>query len=82
LAKEEVNALLVIDDLDARNYAIDMGLNVTGTLGVLNKAREKDTITLDEAIDIIITMKKNKFRISEKVLNEFIQSMKEDDKKR
>ena len=44
------NVLLILDDSDARNFAINMELNVTGTLGVINKARKKDIITLNEAM--------------------------------
>ena len=49
------------------------------TLGILNRARENEIITLDETIDIIIIMKNNKFRISDKILEDFIESMKKEE---
>lgn len=39
LALETVDAVLIIDERTARNYAIRLGLNVTGTLGVIVKAK-------------------------------------------
>jgi len=82
LANEENNSLIVLDDLNARNYAIDIGLNVTGTLGILNKAKEKDIITLDEAINIINIMKRNKFRASDELLENVIEIMKKDEERK
>jgi predicted nucleic acid-binding protein len=82
LAIEEKKSLLVLDDKKARDYAINKGLNVTGTLGVINKARNKDILTLDEAVDIVTKMKNNNFHLSGKLLNNFIEDMKGDDKKK
>ena len=82
LAKEEKNSLIVLDDLDARNYAIDIGLNVTGTLGILIRAKEKDIINLNEAKDVINTMKHNKFRASDELLESVIERIKKDDEKK
>ncbi|CAN5761099.1 DUF3368 domain-containing protein [soil metagenome] len=39
LALEMVGSTLIIDDLSARNYAIRLGMQVTGTLGVLINAK-------------------------------------------
>lgn len=39
LALEMPGSTLIIDDLKARNYAIRLGLHVTGTIGVLIKAK-------------------------------------------
>jgi predicted nucleic acid-binding protein len=81
LAVEEgKKSRLVLDDLNARNYALDLGIDVMGTLGILNYAREKDILALDDAIDIATRMKKNKFRVSDELLNDFIEDMKTDDK--
>jgi predicted nucleic acid-binding protein len=81
LAKEEKNALLVLDDMEARNYAIDMGITVTGTLGIIDSARKNNIINIDEAIDILNIIKNNNFRISDKILNDFINYMKIDNEK-
>lgn len=40
LGLEETDALLVLDDRNARRYAIAAGLEVTGTLGILVLAKE------------------------------------------
>jgi len=45
LAVELKNALLIIDDLDARQFAANLGLEVTGTLGILVKAHERGIIS-------------------------------------
>ena len=39
LAMEQVDCLLIIDDLKGRKYAEQLGLKVTGTLGVLIDAK-------------------------------------------
>ncbi len=39
LALETVGSILIIDDLSARNYAMRLGIHVTGTLGVLINAK-------------------------------------------
>jgi len=76
------NVKLILDDSEARNFAINIELNVTGTLGVINKARKEDIISLNEAIEIVKTMKTNKFYLSDKLLNNFIEEMKIDNEKK
>lgn len=44
LAQEISSDLCIIDDFLARKYAKHLGLNVTGTLGVLIKAKEKGVL--------------------------------------
>ena len=44
LGKEEDAALLIIDDKNAKNYAKYLKFNVTGTLGVLLKAKRKGLV--------------------------------------
>jgi len=78
LAKETENVLLVLDDSRARNYAADIGIKVTGTMGIIDEARKKDIITIDEAIDTLTIMKNNGFRVSDKLLNDFIEYMRTD----
>lgn len=45
LAKESGADLVIIDDLNAKKHAKYLGLTVTGTLGVLIKAKEKGLLT-------------------------------------
>jgi predicted nucleic acid-binding protein len=61
LVMEIGNALLIIDDRRARQFAIGLGLEITGTLGVLIRAYEQDLI---HDIDSIITsLRETDFRI-------------------
>ncbi len=46
LAQETEDALLIIDDNRAKNYAKQLGIQVTGTLGVLLEAKEEGVIVL------------------------------------
>ena len=56
LAKELNADLLIIDDKNAKKHAKYLGLNVTGTLGVLLKAKELGYITsIRPLIDKLLT---------------------------
>lgn len=44
LALETPNCVLIVDEKTARNYAIRLGLEITGTLGVVVKAKLKGAI--------------------------------------
>jgi predicted nucleic acid-binding protein len=44
LALETMNAVLIIDDRRARQFALDLGLEITGTLGVLIRAYDAGVI--------------------------------------
>lgn len=43
LGLESTNSLLILDDAQARKYAKSLGLKLTGTLGVLLKAKQQGT---------------------------------------
>jgi predicted nucleic acid-binding protein len=45
LAIEEKDSLLIIDELKGRKFAEQLGLNFTGTLGVLINAKQKGILT-------------------------------------
>jgi predicted nucleic acid-binding protein len=65
LALEMVNSTLIIDDWKARKLAERLGLSVTGTLGVLIKAKKKGIIaSIKPCLDKI---KETNFRISEEL---------------
>ncbi|AZT91084.1 DUF3368 domain-containing protein [Caldicellulosiruptor changbaiensis] len=75
LAKEINAELCVIDDYLARKYANLFGLKVTGTIGILIKAKEKGLIQhvkpfLDELI-------KNKIYIGKDLYNQILEIAKE-----
>ena len=65
LALELPSSTLIIDDLTARNYAKRLGINVTGTLGVLVRAKIDGHIgSIRRFIEAIRT---TNFRFSETV---------------
>jgi predicted nucleic acid-binding protein len=43
LALEQEDCLIIIDDLKGRKFAIQFGLKITGTLGILVEAKRKGT---------------------------------------
>ena len=59
--------LVIIDDAAARKTAKYLGLNVTGTLGVLVKAKQEHIISSVEKI--LIRMRSKGFYISDDVVN-------------
>jgi len=50
LAMQTENALLIVDDKCARQFALGLGIEITGTLGVLIQAYESGVIQGIEAI--------------------------------
>lgn len=73
---EEIKAdLCIIDDLLARKYAKYLGLNITGTLGILIKAKEKTIIpSVKPLMDELI---KNNIYIDNKLYNNILELTKE-----
>jgi predicted nucleic acid-binding protein len=51
LAQELSADLLLVDDKQARQAAINLGIAVTGTLGILDRAAREDLIDLKTVID-------------------------------
>ncbi len=66
LAKEK-NTLLIIDDKDGRTMAANLGVTVTGTIGLLNLAAEDGRINLRKSLDELIA---SGFRLSK---NEYMK---------
>ncbi|MFN0011005.1 MAG: DUF3368 domain-containing protein [Phycisphaerales bacterium] len=63
----ELNAsLLLVDDLKARQDAKRLGLAITGTLGVLERAAEQRLISLPE---VVVALRRSDFRIADELLN-------------
>jgi predicted nucleic acid-binding protein len=71
LAKEMDNPLLLLDDLKARKLAGKLNLKYTGTLGVINKAKQLGVI--DAIRPLIEKLLLTDFRISENVVNELLK---------
>ncbi len=63
---ESINAnIILLDEKSARRVAVDRGLRVTGTLGVLGEAASRGLIDLPTAID---RLRKTNFRYSPALL--------------
>jgi predicted nucleic acid-binding protein len=69
------NSLLILDDYKARKLARKLGINFTGTFGVLLKAKEKGLITAIKPILALI--QKTNFRFSEAVLHSILSEANE-----
>ena len=61
LAMEYENSLLILDDGKARNFAKGLGLALTGTLGVIIKAKQQGADI--DLIDIVTKFRQRGFRI-------------------
>jgi len=71
LALETDNSILIIDDLKGRKIAKNLGLNITGTLGVILKAKQQGLISsLKEVLD---AFKDQGFRISSGLEREILK---------
>jgi len=71
LALEMDNCVISIDDLRARKTAKKLGLRITGTLGILHKAKKAGHI--ESMRKTIEKLKRVDFRISEKVEQELLR---------
>ncbi len=62
----------ILDDLAARNVAAELGLNVTGTLGVLLAAHKKGMLT--DLQHTITGLANSGFRLSDAVVASILKS--------
>lgn len=65
LAVELNDYLLIIDDLKGRNFALQLGLTIIGTMGVIVDA--KLTRVISSVKPLLANIKATNFRISENV---------------
>jgi predicted nucleic acid-binding protein len=64
------NTLLVLDDLKARRVAKSLNLKITGSLGILVKAKEQGHI--EKLSPILKQVQQTDFRISEKIFSKIL----------
>jgi len=70
LAKEFDDTLLLLDDLKARKLAVKLNLRITGTLGIIHKAKQMGIIEkVKPLIDLLL---KTDFRISDRIIEEIL----------
>ncbi|MGV8090637.1 MAG: DUF3368 domain-containing protein [Mangrovibacterium sp.] len=75
LAAEKPGATLILDDLKARKIAKRLGFKVTGTLGVINKAKEIGVIKMIKPY--IEKLNKTDFRISDRIIDSLLKKNNE-----
>ncbi|MEA2068772.1 MAG: DUF3368 domain-containing protein [Verrucomicrobiota bacterium] len=63
--------LVILDDLAARNVAVELGLNVTGTLGVLLAAYKKGHLL--DLSGVVNQLKASGFRISSELVTSILK---------
>jgi predicted nucleic acid-binding protein len=71
LAAEKDGALLILDDLKARKLARRLGMSFTGTLGVINKAKELGII--NKIKPLVEQLRENDFRVSENIVENLLK---------
>ena len=71
LAAEKGDVILILDDLRARKLSNRLRLKYTGSLGVINKAKEIGVI--DKIRPLIDKLIKTDFRISDKVIDDLLK---------
>jgi len=75
LALEISDSLLILDDIKARKVATQLGLSITGTLGIIIKAKLEGIIP--SVIPILNKIKQTDFRISNEVELQVLKAAKE-----
>jgi predicted nucleic acid-binding protein len=69
------DSILVLDDLKARKYANRIGFEITGTLGIIYKAKTVGLI--DKIKPFLIKLKENGFHISANIEDEILKLSEE-----
>ncbi len=71
LATDFTDVLLLLDDLKARRLASQLNFKITGTLGVIHKAKQMGII--DKVKPIIDKLMLTDFRIAENIVEEILK---------
>jgi predicted nucleic acid-binding protein len=76
LALEMDNALVILDDLLARKVALQLGLTITGTLGIIANAKRRGIIPSAKLLFELI--KATDFRIPNSLLSSILKELGEE----
>lgn len=68
-------SLLIIDEKKGRRLAQELGIKITGLMGIILKAKEKNL--LQPSKDLIEKLEQNDFRISSKSKADLLKFMNE-----
>ena len=71
LATDFTNVLLLLDDLKARKLASQLNLKITGTLGVIHKAKQMGII--DKVKPLVNKLMLTDFRIANNIIEEILK---------
>lgn len=71
LAVETDDIVIILDDLKARKLAQKLNLKITGTIGVLVKARKRNIIASTQ--EVLNKLRNEGFRISDEIEKEFLK---------
>lgn len=71
LSVEMEDNKVILDDLKARKLAQKLNIDITGTIGVLIKARQRDII--DSSSSVLNKLQDEGFRISKELENELLK---------
>ena len=74
-AKELNTDFAIIDEISARKLAKVMSVDTIGTVGILKIAKNKNLIT--DLKPLLLLLIKNKFRISEKLIDKILRDVNE-----
>ena len=75
LALEQEDCLLIIDELKGRKLARQLGITITGTLGVLAQAKHNGYIPMLKPL--LDKVKRTDFRLSERLIQETLRQVGE-----
>jgi len=76
IAERERKPVVIIDDLAARDLARTFGLKVTGTIGVLMRARNRRLLSTDEAkLHLRHLVEETDFRVSPRLYSKVLSEL-------